>query len=126
MEVAARGKRPAHRRAFWLLARDEGGGLEVLAAELFGGGKAMPVFSFAEEAALFSELGGAPGAGWRARETEAGELASILLGPCRGVGRVTLDPLPGIGVGPVNRLASVGRERFVRFLLEGEAGARTG
>lgn len=121
MDAVARGKRPARRRAFWLLARDEGGWLEVLAAELSGGGASLPVFSFAEEAALFSELGGAPGAGWRVRETEAGELASILLGPCRGVGRVALDPLPGIGVGPVNRLTGVGRERFVRFLLEGGA-----
>lgn len=117
---------PARRRRFWLVAKREGGRLEVLAAELSGGGASLPVFGFAEEAALFLALGPfgradgeADGGGWRVRETEAGELASILLGPCRGVGRVALDPLPGIGAGPVNSLASVGRERFVRFLLRG-------
>lgn len=50
----------------------------------------------------------------------------ILLGPCCGVGRVAFDPLPGIGAGSVNRLASMGRERFVRFLLGGAPGARPG
>lgn len=45
-------------------------------------------------------------------------------GVSRDVGRVALDPLPEIGAGPLNRLASVGRGRFVRFLLEGDNGAR--
>ncbi len=107
------------------MARQERGRLEVLAAELPGGDKSLPVFSFAEEAALFLDLGafgssfadGRSGGGWRVRETDAGELASILLGSHRDVGRVALDPLPGIGVGLVNRLTSMGRERFLRFLL---------
>lgn len=120
-------ERPARRRRFWLLAKHERGRLEVLAAELSGGERSLPVFSFAEEAELFLGLGAFSstiGGDWRVRETEAGELASILLGPCRGVERVTLDPLPGIGAEPVNRLASLGRERFVRFLLRGVPGAR--
>lgn len=120
-KVGAQDGSSPRRRAFWLLARHERGRVEVLAAELVGGGKALPVFSFAEEAELFLGLGGAEGAAdegdWRVWRTEAGELASVLLGPCRGVGRVALDPMPEVGAGPVNRLASVGRERFVRFLL---------
>ena len=109
------------RRALWLLARHEHGRIEVLTAELAGGGKALPVFSFAEEGELFLACGGASKAvaegRWRVWRTEAGELASVLLGPCRGVGRVALDPLPEIDAEPVNRLASLDRERFLRFLL---------
>ena len=71
-----------------------------------------------------TKFGGVSGGGWRAWRTAAEELASVLLGPCRDVGRVALDPLPEIGAGPLNRLASVGCGRFVRFLLEGNNGAR--
>lgn len=125
-------RRPRRRPGpFWLLARHEGGRLEVLAAELAGGKTALPVFSFAEEAGMFLKLGGLGEAGfardgWRVRETGAGELASVLLGPCRHVGRVALDPLPGTESEAVNRLVSVGRERFVDFLLRGTPGARPG
>jgi hypothetical protein len=119
-------RQPAHRRTFWLLAKHERGRVEVLATELTGGKKSLPVFSFAEEAGLFLRLGafgGATGDDWRVWETETGELVSILLGPCRGVERVALDPLTAaIGAEPVNRLASLDRERFVRFLLGEEAG----
>lgn len=85
----------------------------------------LPVFSFAEEARLFLQVGGFGDAGsvsdpardgWRVRETAPGELASMLLGPCRGVERVALDPLPGAGAGPVNRLVSLDREGFLEIL----------
>jgi hypothetical protein len=122
-------RQPARRRTLWLLAKHERGRVEVLTAELTGGKKSLPVFSFADEAGLFLRLGaygGATGGDWRVWETETGELVSILLGPCRGVERVALDPLTGIGAEPVNRLASLDRERFVRFLLGEEAGTRPG
>src|SRR3712207_7841170 len=39
---------------------------------------------------------GTLGTGWQARETSAGELISLLYGPCAGIERVALDPLPRI------------------------------
>ncbi len=59
----------------------------------------LPVVSFEEKAELFLWLGVAePESCWLVRETAAGELASLLLGPLSGVGRVALDP-PGGSAG---------------------------
>ncbi len=105
------------RPPFWLIVRDGGTRSEVLAAELVGGHRALPVFSFREEAELFLRLG-VVWQGWRVKETGAGELFSVLLGPCANVERVALDPLLGIGVESVNRLVSMSRGRFLAFLLK--------
>ena len=64
-----------------------------------GGEQALPVFSGEGEAEMFVWLGGAFEDGWRVRETSAGELVSILYGPCAGVGSVALDPSPGMDGG---------------------------
>lgn len=107
------------RRPFWLIVRDDRECFEVLVAELVGGEQALPVFSFREEAGLFLMLG-VVGPDWRIKETGVGELSSVLLGPCRHVERVALDPLPGgIGVEPVNRLVSTSRASFLAFLPSG-------
>jgi len=92
--------------------------MEVLTAALARGGEALPVFSFEEEANMFLRLG-AWGDDWRARETAGGELVSVLCGPCAGVDRVVLDPipLPGSLVEGLNGLLSTGREAFMRSLL---------
>ena len=77
----------------------------------------MPVFSYQEEAETFLWLSGAPGMSWCVRETTAGELTSVLYGPCARVERVALDPLP-VGDGElVVDLADLGRERFLRNLM---------
>ncbi|MDP9479376.1 MAG: hypothetical protein M3R38_27510 [Actinomycetota bacterium] len=85
--------------SWWLIVGGESGLAEVLALKLAGGEEVLAVFSFEEEAELFLRLGagggGSPRRGWVARETGAGELASLLLGQLSGVGRVALDPLPG-------------------------------
>ncbi len=107
----------AARRPFWLIVRDERGRSEVLLGELVGGKKALPVFSFREEADLFLRLG-VHEPGWRIKETGVEELSSVLLGPCRRVERVALDPLPEIGAEPVNRLVSMSRGSFLAFLLK--------
>ncbi len=113
------GRGRAPRPAFWLLTRRRRGRTEVLAAELVVGARALAVFSFSEEARLFVGLGPLEGAGWRAAKIGAGELASLLLGPLRGVERVALDPLPGVGLEPANRLVCLSREGFLDLLLNG-------
>ena len=67
--------------------------MEVLRITLACGEEALPVFSFEDKAKMFLELGALDG--WRVRVTTAGELTSVLFGPCVGVCRVALDPLPG-------------------------------
>jgi hypothetical protein len=82
----------------------------------------LPVFSFEEEAEMFLRLGGYDDNGWRVRESSAGEMVSVLCGPCVGVEGVALDPLPEmLNEGTVG-LVEVGSRRFVRRLLarEGE------
>ena len=110
--------RRTHPRRFWLIARHRTGGMEVLTTNLARGGEALPVFSFEDEANMFLRLG-ALGDDWRARETAGGELVSVLCGPCAGVDRVVLDPipLPGSLVESLNGLLSTGREAFMRSLL---------
>ncbi len=56
--------------------------------------------------------------GWQARETSAGELLSFLYGPCGGIERVALDPLPRMFDGLVAHLVCVNREDFARTLME--------
>jgi hypothetical protein len=110
--------RRTHPRRFWLIARHRTGGMAVLTTNLARGGEALPVFSFEDEANMFLRLG-ALGDDWRARETTGGELVSVLCGPCAGVDRVVLDPipLPGSLVEGLNGLLSTGREAFMRSLL---------
>jgi len=106
--------------AYWLLVRNENGGLEVLATDLAGGEEALPVFSHEEEAEMFLRLGQAGFDGWQARESTAGELISLLYGPCAGVERVALDPLPEMLVERTVGLVSLSRERFVDLVLSRE------
>jgi hypothetical protein len=81
------------------------------------GEQALPVFSGEGEAEMFVWLGGADEHDWRVRETSAGELVSILYGPCAGVGRIALDPLPGM-VAETIRLVSLSRERFINLIAD--------
>ena len=104
-------------RAQWLIARNEGGRVEVLTIGS-NDEEALPVFSFEEEAQMFLRLrADDPAAKWKVRETSVGELTSVLYGPCRKVKRVALDPLPEACGGALNSLLSVRREKFVRGLL---------
>ena len=108
------GRRPASK--WWLLATNESLGVRVLVADC-GGEQALPVFSGEGEAEMFVWLGGAFEDGWRVRETSAGELVSILYGPCAGVGRVALDPSPEMAAERI-RLVSVSRERFTSWMVD--------
>ena len=103
------------RSPYWLLAKRRCGRLEVLITSLADGRRVMPVFSFEEEAALFLCLG-AKGS-WQVRRTGAGELVSLLYGPCREVELVALDPISDLEPDVMNSLVSLERGRFVDVLL---------
>ena len=97
----------------WLIARDGTGRLEPLCVRR-GSARVLPVFSFEEEAEMFVRLGGYEGdGGWRAKESSAGELVSVLCGLCVGVGGVALNPLPQMLKDGTIGLVLVGRRRFV-------------
>ena len=101
---------------WWMLAKDDDLGAGVLLADC-DGEQALPVFSDEGEAEMFVWLGGVFEHGWQVRETSAGELVSILYGPCAGVGMVALDPSPGMTAETI-RLVSLSRERFVSWVLD--------
>ncbi len=102
---------------FWLLVRHEDRQMKVLMVSC-SGEQALPVFSGEGEAEMFVWFEGAFKDGWQVRETSAGELVSILYGPCAGVGRVALDPSPEmVGINAVS-LVSVTRERFLSWILD--------
>jgi hypothetical protein len=108
-------RRPASK--WWLLARDKNCGQGILLSDC-GGEQALPVFSGDGEAEMFAWLEGAFEDGWRVRETSAGELVSILYGPCAGVGRVALDPSPEMVCINAVSLVSMTRERFLSWILD--------
>lgn len=93
----------------------------ILAIELVNGEKALALFSFEEEAELFfhCELSET---NWQVRGTTTGELVSVLYGPCAGIRKVALDPLPRKVCEGTNGLLSWGRDDFVRALVS-ERGA---
>ena len=103
--------------AYWLIAKNENGRLEVLTSGLAGGEKAVPVFSHEEEAEIFLWLWEARCDGWQARESSARELVSVLYGPCADVERVALDPLPEMVLERTVGFVSLCRERFVDLVL---------
>jgi hypothetical protein len=118
LEQATRPSRMLAGRAWWLIVREVGNLLEPLCVYA-GGEKVLPVFSFEEEARLFLRLGGYDGH-WRARKSCAGELVSMLDGPCADVKSVALDPLPEMLEDGTLALVGVGRERFLWQILARE------
>jgi hypothetical protein len=110
------------RSPYWLLAKGRPGRLEVLITSLADGRRVLPVFSFEEEAELYLRLG-IPG-GWRVRQTEVGELLSLLYCLCNKVELVALDPISAVETDVLNRLVSLERERFMDLLLRREASVR--
>jgi hypothetical protein len=114
----APGRQPVS--TYWLIARNDKGRLEVLTTSLAGGEEALPVFSHEEETEMFLRLGRVGFDGWQARESTAGELVSVLCGPCAGVERVVLDPLPEMVAERTVGLVSLSRERFVDLVLSRE------
>jgi hypothetical protein len=110
-------QQPLGRRStwrFWLVAKDGNCSIETLTVDC-GGHEALAVFSHEEEAELFLRLGKIDD-GWRVRESSAGEIVSLLFGPCAGVGSVALDPSPLMAPEMID-LVRVGRDRFVNLAV---------
>jgi hypothetical protein len=97
--------------AYWLIVKNANGRIEVLTLGR-DDTEMLPVFSFEEEAAMFLRLRGV-GEEWRVKEGGAGELISVLLGPCAGIKEVTLDPLPEMVAERTVGLVSLLRESFL-------------
>ncbi len=108
------GRRPV--LSYWLITKSENGRMEVFTTLLACGGEALPIFSYEQEAELF--LGSLKaGSGWRVRESTAGELISVLCGPCASANEVSLDPLPGMVAEGTLGLVNLSRKRFVNLVL---------
>jgi len=78
-----------------LISKTDHGRMEVLTLD-DDGKEILPVFSHEEEAEMFLRFGDLACC-WRVRESSAGEVVSVLYGPCAGVREVALDPLPKDG-----------------------------
>lgn len=98
---------------FWVIARRTTSRMEIFTATI-GGQRTLPVFGFRDEAETFVFLEGL-GGGWRPRDSSAGELISLLFGPCAHVDGVVLDPPPEICTR--RQPKPVERKRFVALLV---------
>lgn len=107
--------RSAARRPYWLISNHRGGYVEALTVE-FGGVKVLPIFSFEEEAGLFLSLGVSQ-EGWKVRRSGAGEILSLLHGPCSDVDGVALDPMPEINGDSLLKLVTIEKEEFEATIL---------
>ena len=106
-----------------VISKRRRGRVEIWTMEVADGRSVLPVFSFEEEAALFLSLGVQDS--WQVRGVGAGELVSLLYGPCRGAELVALDPVSGAEAAVVNRCVSLTRKRFVDVLLRTGASVRS-
>ena len=104
---------------FWLIFADERQLMHPLTVTLPGSGEALAVFSSEEEAEMFLWLG-MEGDGWRTRMTSAGEIISLLYGPCSETRSVALDPFPEMLADGLAGLVALDRVRFLeRVALRG-------
>lgn len=108
------GRRPV--LSYWLISKNENGRIEIFTALLADGEEALPIFSYEQEAELFLGFRAAE-SGWRIRESTAGELISVLCGPCADVKEVSLDPLPEMVAEGTLCLVNLSRKRFVNLVL---------
>jgi hypothetical protein len=94
--LKSRAARPPDLATFyWLIVKHEAGWTRVPTVHLKSGGKALPVFSWVEEARMFLNLSVFKEGGWAIRESTAGRLVSMLEEDLREeVEFVALDPMP--------------------------------
>jgi hypothetical protein len=114
--TAERPPRRAPGRTYWLITN---GRRDVLIL-YYGGEEMLPVFSHREEAEMFLRRGILDYYDWRASESGARDLVSVLCGPCAGVREVALDPLPEMVADGCIGLVSLCRERFLRRITQPE------
>jgi hypothetical protein len=111
--VSSRASERGGATPYWLIVRHDGPCMSVFTTEL-AGEKALPVFGHPDDAKTFLRAFGS--SGWQLRETGAGELVSVLFGPCAGVRKIALDLVPGSSTEALANLVSLSREAFVTFL----------
>jgi hypothetical protein len=102
---------------YYVIARYEANGLELLQVSLKSGEDTLPVFSSEVVARDFLLSSALKQDDWYVRESYAGELVSLLLGLCAGVEWVRIDPLPGEQVAEANPAEIAHWESFVGYLL---------
>ncbi|HEX2180842.1 MAG TPA: hypothetical protein VHH10_01055 [Rubrobacteraceae bacterium] len=107
--------------SYWLIAEKRNSRLEALTIRASDEQETLPVFSSEEEADMILRFGGVTG-GWRARESGAGDLVSVLSGPCAGVKKVALDPSPEMVVEGTVGLVSLPRESFMNLIMARRSG----
>src|ERR687897_147152 len=101
--------------------RNRNNRIEVLTLRTGGEQETLPVFSSEQEAEIILRFGGVTG-GWRARESSAGELVSVLSDPCAGAKKVALDPSPEMVVEGTVSLVSLLRESFMKLIMARTSG----
>ena len=90
---------------------------ELLRVFFESGEEVLPVFSSEEAARRFLISYSHGEEAWRVRECSAGELISLLLGPCANVERVLLNPLQEPLAEEDALVNPIDRESFVASLL---------
>jgi hypothetical protein len=101
---------------FWVVFADECRLTCPLTLGLEGGKEALAVFSHQEEADMLLRWFGRAGEGWHIRQTSAGEVVSLLYGPCCGANTVALDPSPQMLADGFISTVALERGRFVRWV----------
>ena len=119
VDVSAERRRSRHASPgsmFWVVFADECRLTCPLTLGLEGGKEALAVFSHQEEADMLLRWFGTAGEGWHIRQTSAGEVVSLLYGPCCGANTVALDPLPEMLADSFISSVALQRGRFVRWV----------
>jgi hypothetical protein len=119
VDVLAERRRSRHASPgsmFWVVFADECRLTCPLTLSLEGGKEALAVFSHQEEADMLLRWFGTVGEGWRIRQTSAGEVVSLLYGPCCGANTVALDPLPEMLADSFISSVALQRGRFFRWV----------
>ena len=107
------------RRPLWIITSYQNDQMELLTIDPDTERSFLAIFSFQEEAEAFLHLSvDGEKKEWQSKQMNAGELVSVLLGPCADVKQVAFDPLPL----PLGRamlpLVSVNRDTFLGYLSE--------
>jgi hypothetical protein len=119
VDVLAERRRSRHASPgsmFWVVFADECRLTCPLTLGLEGGKEALAVFSHQEEADMLLRWFGTAGEGWHIRQTSAGEVVSLLYGPCCGANTVALDPSPQMLADSFLSTVALERGRFVRWV----------